>query len=59
MHDMILQPEDAEAIDDENAGVINDDQQPLTSFGGGAIHSASMTSFGTSGQAYASDSLDR
>lgn len=56
---MILQPEDAEAIDDENAGIINDDQQPLTSFGGQAIHSASMTSFGTSGQAYTSDSMDR
>lgn len=56
---MILQPEDAEAIDDENAGIISDDQQPLTSFGGQAMHSASMTSFGTSGQAYTSDSMDR
>lgn len=56
---MLLQPEDAEAIDNENAAVIHDDQQPLTGFGGAAVHSASMTSFGTTGQSYTTDSLDR
>lgn len=38
-----LQPEEAEEIDNENAAIIHDDQQPLTGFGG-AAHSASMTS---------------
>lgn len=58
MHHEVLQPEDAEAIDNENASVIHDDQQPLTGFGD-AAHSASMTSFGTSGQSYNTDSIDR
>lgn len=54
-----LQPEDAEAIDQENAAVIHDDQQPLTGFGGAAVHSASMTSFGNVAQIYNTDSMDR
>lgn len=52
-----LQPDEAEAIDNENAAIIHDDQQPLTSFGGGggARNSTSMSSFGTNAQ----DATDR
>lgn len=58
MHDT-LQPEEAEAIDHENAGIIHDDQQPLTGFGGAAVHSTSMSSFGNVAQVYNTDSMDR
>ncbi|XP_037938051.1 tyrosine-protein phosphatase 10D isoform X1 [Teleopsis dalmanni] len=58
MHE--LQPEEAEEIDHENAGIIHNDQQPLTGFGG-AAHSASMSSFGvgTAPQTYNTDGNDR
>nr|XP_036218384.1 tyrosine-protein phosphatase 10D isoform X3 [Bactrocera oleae] len=50
-----LQPEEAEEIDNENAAIIHDDQQPLTGFGG-AAHSASMTSSFNGGAHMYSDS---
>ncbi|XP_037894870.1 tyrosine-protein phosphatase 10D isoform X1 [Glossina fuscipes] len=58
----VLHPEEAEAIDKENAIVIHDDQQPLTDYEG-SILKASTTTFGTSAhqkQGYSNtDSIDR